>query len=190
MELSATLPPLIPIDYEEFPGSSSCCENAQIFPVNAVRFWPPCNENGDVIQENREQSLDWDDVSSMISGSVPALNAEVASPPAKRKGKDLRKLINTSEVTESEEEDFEGVVVVQHEKTFINNIRKSFKKVSNEFVKIQKQYRSVKNQCSKLRVQFEALEKEERILRAKRNKVLADIRKCKDYSQKLGFSLE
>ncbi|KAF5307118.1 hypothetical protein FQR65_LT18452 [Abscondita terminalis] len=171
------------VEYEEFPG-------------------PPCEVNGQIFPQNCEQSLDWDDVTSIISRSQPSRDEvqqvhqdyEVAPSPPKRGGKDLRKLMRdqsaTSEIDESDEDDFVIGMVTQHEKVFINNIKKTYKKVMGDLGKVQKDYNAVKLQVTKLRTQLESLEVKEKQLRLKRNKNLIDIKKCKEHSKRFHFNLE
>ncbi|KAF5270992.1 hypothetical protein FQR65_LT05342 [Abscondita terminalis] len=173
---SSTMPPLItiPVGYEEFPG-------------------PPCEENGQIFPVNYEQSVDWDDVASIISCSQPPTEVEAASSIGKGRGKDMKKLIVEQSVTQNsesdEDDDFVGIVS-QHEKVFITNIKKTYKKVKREYDSVQKEYGAVKAEAKKIKAQLDAIEQKEKLLRLKRNKSLYDIRKCTDFSKKLGFSLE
>ncbi|KAF5286258.1 hypothetical protein FQR65_LT12742 [Abscondita terminalis] len=152
-----------------------CCKSCSLYYwANIILFHqefpgPPCKVNGQIFPQNCEQSLDRDDVTSIISRSQPSRDEiqqvhqdyEVAPSPPKRGGKDLRKLMRDQSVTseiESDGDDFVVGMVTQHEKVFINNIRKTYKKVMGDLEKVQKDYNAVKLQVTKLRTQLESLE--------------------------------
>ncbi|KAF5302616.1 hypothetical protein FQR65_LT19107 [Abscondita terminalis] len=93
------------------------------------------------------ESVDWDDVASIISCSQPQTEVEAASSIGKGRGKDMKKLIVDQSVTQNsesdEDDDFVGIAS-QHEKVFITNIKKTYKKVKREYGIAQKEYGAVR----------------------------------------------